>query len=120
MSGDAASFPIAAAAGDVPIAAIPGAGSGSNPGMAQSPMSSPQGSSVITTFSINAPGAQAHVIQLTAEAISAAPSMDPSLEALLRSVNLCEQLITALRVQEITDRELFVALDTSDGLARDL
>ena len=36
-----------------------------------------------------------------------------------RSVNLCEQLITAFRVQEITDRELFVALDTSEESLRD-
>ena len=45
--------------------------------------------------------------------------MDPSLEALLRSVNLCEQLIMAFRVQEITDRELFVALDTSYESSRE-
>ena len=119
MSGDAASFAIAAAAGEVPIAAIPGASSGSIPGMAQAQMSSPQGSSVVTTASLNVPGAPSHFIQLSAEAISEAPSMDPSLEAVLRSVNLCEQLITAFRVQEITDRELFVALDTSEETLRE-
>ena len=36
-----------------------------------------------------------------------------------RSVNLCEQLITVLRVQEIADRELFVALDTSEESLRE-
>ena len=42
------------------------------------------------------------------------------LEALLRSVNLlCEQLITAFKVQEITDRELLVALDTSEESLRE-
>ena len=94
MSGDAASSATAAAAGEARV-----------PGMVQATLSS---LSLVTTASLNAPGAQPHFIQFSAEAIS-------SLEALLRSVNLCEQLITAFRVQEITDREPYVALDTSEG-----
>ena len=73
---------------------------------------------LVITASLNAPGAQPHFIQF-GRSISAAPSMDPSLDALLRCVNLCEQLITAFRVQEITDRELFVALDTSEESLRE-
>ena len=73
---------------------------------------------VVTTASLNNPGASAQFLQMSPEAIATAPSMDPSLEALLRSVNVCEQLITACRVQAITDRELFVALDTSEESLR--
>ena len=65
--------------------------------------------------SLNIRGASSQFLQMSPDAIAAAPSMDPSLEALLRSVNLC----TAFRVQEITDRELFVALDTSEESLRD-
>ena len=45
---------------------------------------------------------------------AAAQQLDPSLEALLREVNLNEELIMAFRVQEIHDRDTFVALDTSE------
>ena len=83
-------------------------------------VATPGGSmNVVTTASLNAPGASPQFIQLSPEDIAAAPPMDPSLEALLRSVNLCEQLITAFRVQEMTDRELFIALDTSEESLRD-
>ena len=88
-SGDAASSAIAAAAGEVRV-----------PGMAQSTLGSP---SLVTTASLNAPGAQSLFIQSSEEATAEAPSMDPSPEVLLRSVNLCEQLITAFRVQEMTE-----------------
>ena len=100
MSGDAASSATAAAAGEVRL-----------PGMVQPTLSCP---SLVTTASLNAPQPQPHFVQFSAEAISAAPSVDPSLEALLRSVNLCERLTTAFRFQEITDSELFFALDTSE------
>ena len=53
-------------------------------------------------------------LQFTDEQKSAAQQLDPSLEALLREVNLNEELIMAFRVQEIIDRVLFVALDTSE------
>ena len=53
-------------------------------------------------------------LQFTDEQKSAAQQLDPSLEALLREVNLNEELIMAFRVQEIFDRGLFVALDTSE------
>ena len=53
-------------------------------------------------------------LQFTDEQKSAAQQLDPSLEALLREVNLNEELIMAFRVQEIIDRGLFVALDTSE------
>ena len=104
MSMDASSPAAASAVQGTPIA----------------PAAIPGGSmNVVTTASLNAPGASTQFIQLSPEDIAAAPPMDPSLEALLRSVNLCEQLITAFRVQEITDRELFVALDTSEESLRD-
>ena len=90
MSGDAASSATAAAAGEVRI-----------PGMVLAPLSS---LSMVTTTSLNTPGSQPHFMQFSAEELSTAPPMDPSLEALLRSVNLCEQLITAFRVQEVKDR----------------
>ena len=66
------------------------------PGMVQAPLRSP---SLVTTTSLNAPGSQP--------------------EALLRSVSLCEQLITAFRVQDVADRELFVALDTPEESLRE-
>ena len=56
---------------------------------------------------------------MSADAVAVVPSMDPSLEALIRSVNLCDQSITVFRVQEITDRELFVALDTLEESLRE-
>ena len=43
-----------------------------------------------------------------------APPLEPSLEALLREVNCHEEVIMAFRVQEIVDRGLFVALDSSE------
>ena len=71
-----------------------------------------------TTAALNATGANTF-IQFTPHELATAPSMDPALEALLRSVNLCEHLISAFRIQEITDRELFLALDTSEESLRD-
>ena len=53
-------------------------------------------------------------MQFTDEQKAAAQQLDPSQEALLREVNLNEELIMAFRVQEIHDRGLFVALDTSE------
>ena len=46
----------------------------------------------------------AQFLQFTDEQKAAAQQLDPSLEALLREVNLNEELIMAFRVQEITDR----------------
>ena len=51
----------------------------------------------------------------TDEQKSAAQQLDPSLKALLKGVNLKEELIMAFRVQEIIDRGLFVALDTTEA-----
>ena len=45
--------------------------------------------------------------------------MDLVLEALLRSVNLCEHLTGAFFVQEVADRELFLALDSSGYSSRE-
>ena len=56
--------------------------------------------------------AAAQFLQFTYEQKSAAQELDPSLEALLREV------IVAFRVQEITDRGLFVALGTSEECLR--
>ena len=48
-----------------------------------------------------------------------APPLEPSLEALLREVNCHEEVLMAFRVQEIVDRGLFVALDsTEDGIRK--
>ena len=76
-------------------------------------------STVPSTASMNAPGASNIFVQYSAQQLASAPPLDPALEALLRSVNLCEELIGAFRVQEVTDRELFVALDTSEESLRD-
>ena len=76
-------------------------------------------SSVPSTASMNAPGASNLFVQYSAQELASAPPLDPLFEALLRSVNLCEELIGAFRVQEIIDRELSVALDTSEESLRD-
>ena len=57
-------------------------------------------------------------MQFSDEQKAAAQQLDPSLEALLREVNLNEELIISFRVQEIHDRGLFVALDTSEESLR--
>ena len=89
MSGYSSSHAAAVAVGSEPIASFQIGGT----------------MEVVTTDSLNAPGAPSQFLQFSAEAIAAAPPMDPSLEALLRSVNLCEQLITAFRALEITCRK---------------
>ena len=46
----------------------------------------------------------------TADEIAAVPVLEPSIESLLRSVDLHEDLFMAFRVQRIKDRELFITM----------
>ena len=45
-----------------------------------------------------------------------APPLEPALNTLLRDSH--EEMVTTLRVQDITDRETFVALDSTDAVFR--
>ena len=47
---------------------------------------------------------------MTAEEKATAPPLEPAFEALLRSGNIHEEVIWACRIQDILDREVFVAL----------
>ena len=55
---------------------------------------------------------------MTDEQIQNAKPLTPGLESLLRSVDLHESVLMAFRVQEILDKELFVALDTTEEALR--
>ena len=58
-------------------------------------------------------------LDMSSEQRSAAAPLEPSLEALLREVNCHEEILMAFRVQEIVDRGLFVALDsTEEGIRK--
>ena len=57
-------------------------------------------------------------LQMTDEQIQKAKPLTPGLESLLRSVDLNESVIMAFRVQEVLDKELFVALDTTEQALR--
>ena len=123
LAAGAANVAAYASSGDVSMAGVTGV-TGTSPIPAVTPMAGVAGTGTgivtvaPTTAALNAPGANTF-IQFTPQELATAPSMDPALEALLRSVNLCEHLISAFRVQEITDRELFLALDTSEESLRD-
>ena len=51
-------------------------------------------------------------VSFTAEQVSSAPRLEPALEALLRSHSVHENVITALRCQDILTRSVFCELDT--------
>ena len=55
---------------------------------------------------------------MTDQQIQNAKPLTPGLESLLRSVDLNESVIMAFRVQEVLDKELFVALDTTEEAHR--
>ena len=55
---------------------------------------------------------------MTDEQVQNAKPLTPGLESLLRSVDLNESVIMAFRVQEVLDKELFVALDTTEEAHR--
>ena len=55
---------------------------------------------------------------MTEEQIQNAKPLTPGLESLLRSVDLHESVLMAFRVQEILDKELFAALDTTEETLR--
>ena len=55
---------------------------------------------------------------MTDQQIQNAKPLTPGLESLLRSVDLNESVIMAFRVQEVLDKELFVALDTTEEALR--
>ena len=62
-------------------------------------------------------GIMAYVTTLTITAADtdATQPLEPAFENLLRTANLHEDVISALRKEEILDRELFVALDSTEG-----
>ena len=49
-------------------------------------------------------------LAMSAEEKATAPQLEPAFEALLRSGNIHKNVIWACRVQDILDREVFVAL----------
>ena len=51
---------------------------------------------------------------LTESQLSNLPTLEPALEALLRSADLRENLINLSRFRKILDRQLFVALDADE------
>ena len=52
----------------------------------------------------------ASTLEMSAEEKATAPQLEPAFEALLRSGNIHEEVTWACRVQDILDREVFVAL----------
>ena len=54
-------------------------------------------------------------MMLTESQMSDLPMLEPALEALLRSADLDENLISLFRFQKILDRQLFVALDADEA-----
>ena len=58
------------------------------------------------------------LIPITDAEKSAAPPMEPALEALLMQVNLHEDVIWKFRINELCDRELFVAIDRDEDALR--
>ena len=53
-------------------------------------------------------------MMLTESQLSNLPTLEPALEALLRSADLHENLINLFRFRKILDRQLFVALDADE------
>ena len=49
-------------------------------------------------------------LEMSADEKATAPQLEPAFEALLRSGNIHEEVIWACRIQDILDREVFVAL----------
>ena len=78
MSADASSIAAASAVGVTPISSVGGA------------------PAVVTTASLNNLGTASQFLQMTPEMVASATPVDPALQALLHSANLCEQLIKAL------------------------
>ena len=57
-------------------------------------------------------------IAFSAEDVAAAATMEPAFENLMLWLKIHKDVIVAMRIAEITDRGLFVALDTTlEGLA---
>ena len=54
-------------------------------------------------------------LTFTDEQIAFAPDLEPAFENLLRTLNVDEALITALKVSMINDRETFVGLDETEA-----
>ena len=59
------------------------------------------------------------LISITDEENAMTTPMAPALEALLRQVNLHEDVVGKFRVNELCDREIFVAIDTDESALRD-
>ena len=57
-------------------------------------------------------------LQITEEQIQNAKPLTAGFESLLRSVDLKESVIMAFRVQDVLDKEQFVALDTTEEAFR--
>ena len=56
-----------------------------------------------------------NTLTFTGEQLAMAPDLEPAFENLLRTLNVDESLINALRVNMITDRETFIGLDDSEA-----
>ena len=54
-------------------------------------------------------------LTFTDEQKGSAPDLEPAFEILLRTINVDESLITALKLNMITDRETFVGLDDTEA-----
>ena len=66
--------------------------------------------SYVIAFTEKMPGTM-----LTESQLSNLPTLEPALEALLRSADLHENLINLFRFRKILDRQLFVALDADEA-----
>ena len=56
-----------------------------------------------------------NTLTFTEEQIAMAPDLEPAFENLLRTLNVDESLIKALRINMITDRETFIGLDDTEA-----
>ena len=54
-------------------------------------------------------------LTFTEDQLATAPDLEPAFENLLRTLNVDESLIKALRINMITDRETFIGLDDTEA-----
>ena len=78
---------------------------------------SPTTSSYATWYAVGAMSLT--FLDMSSEQRSAAAPLEPSLEALFREVNFHDEILMVFQVQDIVDRGLFVALDsTEEGIRK--
>ena len=56
-----------------------------------------------------------NTLTFTTEQIATAPDLEPAFENLLRTLNVDESIITALKVNMIVDRDTFIGLDDTEA-----